>query len=62
MYAPPPPPTRPLPRRVAPRPPPKLRSRVGGADGYNRGYGMDPFLGGAMGFMGGMLIADALWY
>ena len=28
--------------------------------GYGFGYG-DPFLAGSMGFLGGMLIADAFW-
>jgi len=30
--------------------------------GYGYGYGYDPFLGGMMGFAGGMLIADAMFY
>ena len=35
-------------------------SPYGGYGGY--GYGYDPFFAGTMGLMGGMLIADAMWY
>jgi len=38
------------------------RPYYGGYPGYGYGYGYDPLLMGGMGFMGGMLLADAMWW